>query len=52
MYMIMYILKITGGIKIGPGKSSRSHTADEFIFVKEIEEAIALYLDLLDGATI
>ena len=39
-------------IKIGPGKSSRSHTADEFIFVKEIEEAIALYLDLLDGATI
>ena len=39
-------------MKIGPGKSSRSHTADEFIFVKEIEEAIALYLDLLDGATI
>ena len=39
-------------MKIGPGKSSRSHTADEFIFVKEIEEAIALYLDLLDGAMI
>lgn len=39
-------------MKIGPGKSSRSHTADEFIFVKEIEEAIALYLDLLDGTTI
>lgn len=39
-------------MKIGPGKSSRSHTADEFIFVKEIEEAIVLYLDLLDGATI
>ena len=37
-------------LKMGPGKSSRSHTADEFIFVKEIEEAIRLYLQLLDGA--
>lgn len=37
-------------LKMGPGKSSRSHTADEFIFVKEIEEAIGLYLQLLDGA--
>jgi acetylornithine deacetylase len=37
---------------MGPGKSSRSHTADEFIFVKEIEEAIGLYLELLDGATL
>ena len=31
-------------MKIGPGKSSRSHTADEFIFVKEMEEAIKIYL--------
>lgn len=37
-------------LKMGPGKSSRSHTADEFIFIKEIEEAIELYLELLDGA--
>ena len=36
-------------MKMGPGKSSRSHTADEFVFVKEISEAISLYLDLLDG---
>ena len=36
-------------MKMGPGKSSRSHTADEFVFVKEISEAIGLYLDLLDG---
>lgn len=36
-------------MKMGPGKSSRSHTADEFIFVHEIEEAITLYLQLLDG---
>lgn len=39
-------------MKIGPGKSSRSHTADEFIFIREIEEAITLYLELLDGAKI
>ena len=36
-------------VKIGPGKSSRSHTADEFIKIAEIEEAIQLYIKLLDG---
>lgn len=36
-------------MKMGPGKSSRSHTADEFVFVREIEEAIGLYWQLLDG---
>lgn len=36
-------------LKMGPGKSSRSHTADEFIFIKEIEEAIEIYIKLLDG---
>lgn len=36
-------------LKMGPGKSSRSHTADEFIFIKEIEQAIEMYLELLDG---
>lgn len=36
-------------IKIGPGKSSRSHTADEYIMINEIEEAIGLYIQLLDG---
>ena len=39
-------------MKMGPGKSSRSHTADEFVFVKEIEEAIGLYLELLDGTAL
>ena len=39
-------------MKMGPGKSSRSHTADEFVFVEEIEEAIRLYLDLLDGVSL
>ena len=36
-------------VKIGPGRSSRSHTAEEYIMLKEIEEAIGLYLELLDG---
>ena len=39
-------------IKIGPGKSSRSHTADEYIKVTEIEEAIKLYIEILDGLVI
>jgi acetylornithine deacetylase len=39
-------------VKIGPGRSSRSHTADEYIMLKEIEEAAALYLELLDGLEI
>jgi acetylornithine deacetylase len=36
-------------IKIGPGESSRSHTADEFVKISEIEQGIELYLQLLDG---
>jgi acetylornithine deacetylase len=39
-------------VKIGPGRSSRSHTADEYIMVKEMEEAARIYLDILDGLTI
>lgn len=35
-------------IKMGPGDSARSHTADEFIFVSEIEEGIKLYVELLN----
>ena len=35
-------------LKLGPGDSTRSHTADEFIYVNEIEEGIALYIDLLN----
>ncbi len=36
-------------IKIGPGNSARSHTADEFIFIEEIEEGIKLYIELLEN---
>lgn len=34
-------------LKCGPGDSARSHTADEFIYVEEIEEGISLYLQML-----
>jgi len=34
-------------LKIGPGDSLRSHTADEFIYIKEVEEGIELYIELL-----
>ncbi|MCK0132348.1 M20 family metallo-hydrolase [Flavobacteriaceae bacterium F08102] len=35
-------------LKMGPGDSLRSHTADEFIYLHEIEEGIQLYIDLLE----
>ena len=36
-------------LKMGPGYSSRSHVADEYILLSEIEEAIDIYIQLLDG---
>ncbi|HEY9116798.1 MAG TPA: M20/M25/M40 family metallo-hydrolase, partial [Roseivirga sp.] len=35
-------------LKLGPGDSARSHTADEYIYLKEIEEGIELYIELLN----
>ena len=35
-------------LKLGPGQSARSHSADEYIKVSEIEHAIGLYLRLLE----
>ncbi len=35
-------------LKIGPGDSSRSHTADEYIYMNEIKEGIDLYIQLLN----
>ncbi|TRO65173.1 M20 family metallo-hydrolase [Christiangramia sabulilitoris] len=37
-------------LKLGPGDSTRSHSADEFIYVKEIEEGIEKYIKLLEKA--
>ncbi|MEG3656605.1 M20 family metallo-hydrolase [Arenibacter palladensis] len=36
-------------LKLGPGDSTRSHSADEFIYVAEIEEGIDLYIKILQG---
>jgi len=35
-------------IKVGPGDSARSHTADEFVYVDEIKEGIELYVKMLE----
>ncbi|MCK9159940.1 MAG: M20 family metallo-hydrolase [Parabacteroides sp.] len=39
-------------VKIGPGHSSRSHTADEYVLLEEIKSAIPLYIELLDNLQI
>jgi acetylornithine deacetylase/succinyl-diaminopimelate desuccinylase-like protein len=36
-------------VKIGPGDSARSHSADEFIFVNEIEKGIETYVRLIES---
>jgi len=36
-------------VKMGPGDSARSHSADEFIFVDEILQGIEMYVKLLDN---
>lgn len=38
--------------KLGPGDSQRSHTADEYIVIADIEKAICLYVSLLQNLTI
>lgn len=42
------LLKIPS-VKMGPGKSERSHTADEFIFVDELEEGLNIYIKLIEN---
>ncbi|TKD61004.1 M20 family metallo-hydrolase [Flavobacterium sp. ASW18X] len=36
-------------LKLGPGYSPRSHSADEFIYVDEVYEGVQLYIDILEG---
>jgi len=36
-------------LKMGPGHSARSHSADEFIYLHEIEEGIAQYIKMVEG---
>ena len=35
-------------LKMGPGDSARSHTADEYIYIDEIKEGIETYIKLLE----
>lgn len=35
-------------LKCGPGHSARSHSADEFIYLREIEEGVNGYIDMLE----
>ncbi|MBL7727443.1 MAG: acetylornithine deacetylase, partial [Dinghuibacter sp.] len=35
-------------LKMGPGNSARSHTADEYVLLQEIEEGIEIYIQLLN----
>ena len=35
-------------LKMGPGDSARSHTADEYIYIDEIKDGIDLYIQLLN----
>ena len=39
-------------LKLGAGHSARSHSADEYILISEIEQAIDMYMALLDGLKI
>ena len=39
-------------LKLGPGDSARSHSADEYIMIGEIDEAIHTYIHLLEGLQI
>ena len=39
-------------LKLGPGDSARSHTADEYIMLDEIREAIDIYEKVLDNLII
>ena len=38
--------------KLGPGDSARSHTADEYVTLAELESSAAIYMELLDGLQI
>jgi acetylornithine deacetylase len=39
-------------LKLGPGDSKRSHSADEFIYIHEIEEGIKIYIELLNNVIV
>lgn len=36
-------------LKMGPGDSARSHSADEFIYLHEIESGVLTYIQLIEN---
>ena len=38
-------------LKMGPGDTARSHTADEYIYIDEIKEGIETYIQLIKSIT-
>lgn len=42
-------LRGTPAVKLGPGESKRSHTADEFVLESELERGVLVYRRLLDA---
>lgn len=45
----MAVMHHIPSLKMGPGQSSRSHSADEFVLISEIEEALDIYPRLIKG---
>ena len=39
-------------LKMGPGESSRSHSADEYVYLSEISDAIDTYIKLIKSLTL
>ena len=35
-------------LKMGPGDSARSHTADEYVYIEEINQGIELYIQFIN----
>jgi acetylornithine deacetylase len=39
-------------LKMGPGDSARSHSADEFVYLSEVEEAIGIYGKMIESVAL
>lgn len=47
----MSLMHTFPSLKIGPGRSERSHRADEFVLISEIDEAVGVYTSLITSVT-
>lgn len=48
----MSLMHNIDSLKIGPGQSSRSHAADEYILISEIDRALRLYPKIIEGINV